>query len=291
MNDNNKPFSIKGTTQILCLLGHPVEHSFSPIMHNPAIQELGLDYAYTAFDVHPNNLEAAVEGIRALNIKGCNVTIPHKETIIPFLDEIEPLAQKIGAINTIKNDDGLLKAKNTDSVGGKKALIEAGCKISDQKIAFIGAGGASRALSFILAEDAREIIIFNRTVQRGKKLALEIQEKMDKNVKGVPLEDKILKKEIQSTDILINTTPIGMYPDINNSPISGAFLHEDLFVFDIVYNPIKTKLLKDAEQIGCEILGGLDMLVYQGALGFEWWTGYKPDVQLMRRALKAHLGI
>ncbi|MFO8020390.1 MAG: shikimate dehydrogenase [Promethearchaeia archaeon] len=287
----NGRFSIKGTTQILCLIGHPVAHSFSPIMHNPALQELELDYVYTAFDVPPRNLEKAVEGLKALNIKGCNVTIPHKEAIIPFLDEIDPLAAKIGAINTIKNDNGTLIAKNTDSIGGKKALKEAGCTISKQKIAVIGAGGASRALNFTLAEEAREIVIFNRTVSRGKNLAKELQNKMEIKARGLSLEQKILKKELEGADILINTTPVGMYPKVDNSPISKDLLHEDLFVFDIVYNPSKTKLLKDAKSVGCDTLGGLDMLVYQGALGFKWWTGHKPNTTLMKKALKKHLGI
>ncbi|MGV9171377.1 MAG: shikimate dehydrogenase [Promethearchaeia archaeon] len=287
----NVSFSIKGTTQILCLIGHPVEHSFSPIMHNPALKELDLDYVYTAFDVHPSDLEKAVNGVRALNIQGCNITIPHKETIIPFLDEIDPLAAKIGAVNTIKNENGKLIAKNTDSIGGKKALKEAGCVISDRKVAFFGAGGACRALSFVLAEDAKEIVIFNRTVSRGKNLAEELQKKMDIKAKGLALDDQSIEKELKDSDILVNTTPIGMHPDVAESPIVKEILHRDLFVFDVIYNPIKTKLLKDAEQIGCKTLGGLDMLVYQGALGFEWWTGHTPNISLMKTALKKHLGI
>ncbi len=287
----NNQFTITGNTHTLCLIGHPVSHSFSPIMHNAQIKELGLDYVYTAYDVHPDNLEKAVIGFKALNIKGINVTIPHKENIMQYLDEIDPIAKKIGSINTIKNEDGFLIARNTDVAGAKKALLDVGCSVPGKKILVLGAGGVARALCFILAEEAEQIILTDLVEDRVMNLAKEVRKKMDVDIKGKISNNLMIKEEIENTDILINATPIGMHPKIDKSPISKEFLHKNLFVFDVVYNPLKTKLMKDASEIGCKILGGLDMLINQGALGFEWWTNKKPNINLMKNKIIEFLGI
>ncbi|MFX1277007.1 MAG: shikimate dehydrogenase [Promethearchaeota archaeon] len=284
-------YIITGHTKTLCLIGHPVEHSFSPIMHNAQIQELGLDYVYIAFDVHPDDLKAAIDGLRALDIKGMNVTIPHKEAVMKYLDEIEPMAEKIGAINTIKNESGHLIARNTDAGGAKKSLLDAGCKIDGKKILCLGAGGVSRALCFILSEEAEKIVLTDIYEERAKKLANEIREKLNVNIEGKKSNENLLKEEIKNADILINGTPVGMYPKTNISPISSKLLHEDLFVFDVVYNPLETQLMKDASEIGCKTLGGLDMLVNQGVLAFEWWTGKTPNSELMKNKIIKFLGI
>ncbi|MBD3196013.1 MAG: shikimate dehydrogenase [Candidatus Lokiarchaeota archaeon] len=283
-------YHISAKTKLLCLIGHPVEHSMSPIMHNAVLKQMGMDFVYVAFSVISKSLKKAVKGIKALNIKGVNVTIPHKQNIIPYLDYIDPLAKNIGAVNTIKNEDGTLKATNTDARGAKDALLNAGCKISGKNIVILGAGGAARALCFTLGEDAELLTIANRTEHKAKELAEEIRKKLDVKVEGYSNNPRIINNLVKKADILINSTPVGMFPDINQIPIPESIIHSDLFVFDIIYNPIKTLLINKAEKVGCNTLGGLDMLVNQGALAFEWWTGKKPDTTIMKNKIIEYMG-
>ena len=282
---------ITSHTNILCVIGHPIEHSMSPIMWNPALQELGLDYIYVAFDVHPDNLEKAMNGIRSLEIKGVNVTLPHKKTIIKYIDEVESLALKIGAINTIKNEEGVLKARNTDASGAKKSLLEMGLDISGKNILILGSGGVSRAIAYILAEEANKIVLTDLIEERATLIADEIKSSMKVDIEGYLSSEDIIEKYIKKADILINATPIGMYPRVDETPVPKDLLHDDLFVFDVVYNPLETKLMKQAAEIGCEILGGLDMLVNQGMLAFEWWLNRKPNKDLMKNQIIEYLGL
>jgi shikimate dehydrogenase len=282
---------LTGKTKVFGLLGHPVEHSMSPTMWNPALRDLGLDYVYVAYDVHPDDLKEAIEGIKALNIKGVNITIPHKENVMKYLDEIDPLAKKMGAVNTIKNEDGYLKARNTDAGGAKKALVDAGCEIEGSNILILGAGGASRAICFTLAKEVNKIILTDIAEEKALNLAKEVRNKLDANIIGKKATDPILEGNIEDADILINATPIGMYPKTDNSPISKELLHSDLFVFDVVYNPLETRLMKAAAEKGCKTLGGLDMLVNQGVLAFKWWTGKDPNKDLMKTQIIEFLGI
>ncbi len=284
-------YIITGTTKVFCLIGHPVEHSFSPIMHNAQIQELGLDYVYVAYDVHPDNLEKAINGMRALGIRGMNVTVPHKENVIQYIDEIDPIAEKMGAVNTIKNDDGILKARNTDAGGAKKSLIDAGCEISGKNILFLGSGGVARSIAYILSEEANKIVLTDIVEEQAIKVAMEIKENMGANIEGKISNSKTITEEIKKADILINATPLGMHPKVDATPISKDLLHSDLFVFDVVYNPLETRLMKDAAEVGCKTLSGLDMLVNQGVLAFEWWTGKTPNSKLMKRKIIDFLGI
>jgi len=282
---------ITSKTKIFCVIGHPIEHSMSPIMWNPALQELGLDFVYLAFDVHPKNLEKAISGIRSLDIRGINVTLPHKETVIKYLDEIDPIALKIGAVNTIKNEEGILKARNTDASGAKKALIDAGCNISGKNIVFLGAGGVARSLAYIMAEESNSIILTDLIEERAIAVANEIKEKMKVNIEGKISNKDTINESLKKADILINATPIGMYPRVEDTPITKDMLNADLFVFDVVYNPLETRLMKEAAEIGCQTLGGLDMLVNQGILAFEWWTNQNPNRSLMKKKIIAFLGI
>ena len=263
----------------------------SPTMWNPALQELGLDYVYVAFDVHPDDLEKAIKGVRVLGIKGLNVTIPHKETIIKYLDEIDPIARKMGAINAIKNDNGVLKAINTDGDGARKSLIDAGCEISGKKILILGSGGVARAICYILSKETEKIILTDIIEERALNLAKEVKDKMNVEVIGKLSSETNIKEEIKDTDILINATPLGMYPKVNATPISKELLKSNLFVFDVIYNPLETKLMREAAEIGCKTLGGLDMLINQGVLAFEWWTGKSPNTELMRNKIIDFLGI
>jgi len=283
--------NINAHTKVFCLIGHPVEHSMSPTMWNPALRDLGLNYVYIACNVHPDNLKNAIKGFKALDIKGINVTIPHKEEVIKYVDEIDPIAQKIGAINTIKNEGGYLIGKNTDAGGAKKSLLDAGCKLEGKKVLCLGAGGVSRALCFVLSEEVEKIILTDLYEERAQKLAKEIKTKIKIDIEAKVSNDSIIKNEIKEVDILINATPIGMFPKIDQSPVPSELLHEGLFVFDVVYNPIETKLMKDAIKMGCKTLGGLDMLVNQGVLAFEWWTGKSPDSKLMKENIIKFLGI
>lgn len=282
---------ISSHTKVLCIIGHPIEHSMSPTMHNPALQELGLDYVYVAFDIHPDKLKQAIDAIRTFDIKGVNVTIPHKEQIIPYLDEVDPIAKKMGAINTIKNENGYLKAKNTDAAGAKKSLLDAGCTIKGKNILFLGAGGVARSIAYILSDDAEKIILTDVIEEKAVNVAAEIKRNMNVNIEGKLASEKIIGQEIKQADILINATPIGMHPKEDTAPISKELLHGELFVFDVIYNPMNTRLMKMASEIGCKALGGLEMLVNQGVIAFEWWTGKSPNSKLMKNKIIEFLGI
>jgi shikimate dehydrogenase len=280
----NNPY--KNTrTKVLCVIGHPIEHSMSPVMHNAALKELSLDFIYLAFDVPPKDLEKAVLGFKKHDIKGINVTIPHKEAIINYLDKIDPLAEKIGAVNTIKDINGQLIGRNTDAFGAKKALIDTGFELTGKKALIIGAGGAARAISFALSDEVDEIFICNKTGERAIKLAKDLKDSTKTNATGRTLSNDVLKSLIEKVDLLINTTPLGMYPDVEKTPIPRKLLADHLFVYDIIYNPLKTQLVKDASEIGCKTLNGIDMFINQGALAFEWWTDMKPNLNTMKEKI------
>ncbi|MBI3040528.1 MAG: shikimate dehydrogenase, partial [Chloroflexi bacterium] len=262
------------------------EHSVSPVMHNAAFEKIGLDYLYLPFRVKKEALGKAIEGMRALNIKGLNVTIPHKVAVLRFLDKLDPLAEKIGAVNTIVNDAGVLTGYNTDASGWLQALLERGVAPEGKNIVILGAGGAARAISFILAERGARLVILNRPsgLDGAKKLANRISRIFTREVEVLALNRENLARVLGKADILVNATRVGMSPDADQTPVDADRLRSGLTVFDIVYNPIKTRLLREAEMAGAEIIGGLDMLVWQGALAFEKWTGQKAPIKLMKEA-------
>lgn len=273
---------ISGKTKVCGIIGDPIEHTMSPVMHNAAFKNKGLDYVYLPFRVKKEELGKAIEGMRALNMRGLNITIPHKIAVIQFLDELDYLAEKIGAVNTIVNNDGVLKGYNTDAVGFLQALRERGVEPKGKRVVILGAGGASKAISFILAERGSSLAILNRTWDKAKICADRISETFQSEVIALKLDGENLATALSGADILVNTTSIGMSPDINETPVTSALLKSGLVVFDIVYNPIKTRLQREAEAIGATIISGLDMLVWQGALAFEKWTGQKAPVNLMK---------
>lgn len=282
--------AISGESRICGVIGDPIEHSMSPVMHNAAFEERGIDYLYIPFRVKKEELGKAIAGMRALNIRGLSVTIPHKVAVIPFLDELDPLAERIGAVNTIVNDDEVLRGYNTDATGFLQALLERGIEPREKNVVILGAGGASRAISFILAERGAHLVILNRLLELdwAEELASRISQIFTKEVEALELNEENLAKVLEKTDILVNATSVGMSPNIGEAPIPAKLLKPGLIVFDIVYNPIKTRLLREAEVAGAETIGGLDMLVWQGALAFEMWTGLKAPVKLMREeAIKA----
>ena len=277
---------IKGSTNIVGLIGHPVEHSFSPPMHNAAFKALEMDYVYTAFDVNPDDLENAVAGAQALNIKGFNVTIPHKIEVMKYLNEIDEVASLIGAVNTIDFKD--LKGYNTDGIGALKAIGEV-TNIKNKNVVIAGAGGASRAISFYIAKyGADKLTILNRNVDKAQKLADDV---LASGLIDDVSSDDIKNMDLKDADILINTTPVGMHPNVDDAPIaSGELMHEDLVVFDAVYNPNETGLLKEAINAGAKPVYGIKMLLYQGAESFEIWTGKKAPIDVMEDALRKTLG-
>ncbi len=276
---------ISGGTRLCGVIGDPVEHTMSPAMHNAAFAQMGLDYVYVPFKVKKVGLGRAIDGMRGLNIRGLNVTIPHKVTVIPLLDKLDPLAEKIGAVNTITNDDGVLTGSNTDAGGFLQALLARGIEPKEKKIVILGAGGASRAISFILAERGAHLVILNRLLELdwAEELAGRLSSFFTQEVKALELVEENLNGVLPAADILVNTTSVGMSPNINETPVPAKLLRPGLVVFDIVYNPIKTRLLKEAETAGAETISGVDMFVWQGALAFEKWTGQKAPLDLMKR--------
>ena len=280
--------STKGSN-IYGVIGDPIEHSLSPQMHNAAFKKLGLNCIYLPFRVTQRNLKSAMMGMRALNIRGFNVVLPHKTAIIKFLDEVDEAAQEVGAVNTILNDEGRLIGYNTDGLGAVRALEEQNEDPSDKRIVLIGAGGAGRAIAFTLARRARSMFILNRTQRRAVKLAKDIERKLGKKILVRSLTRDSLLRTLQDADILVNATLVGMYPRTEQTVATREVLHSGMVVFDIVYNPVKTLLLSEAEAAGARTITGVGMLVHQGAEAFKIWTGHSPSVKVMRRAVMKEL--
>lgn len=280
---------VTGKTKIVGLIGNPVKHSVSPEMHNAAFDETDLDFIYVTFKVKNEYVEEAIKGIKSLNITGANVTIPYKSTVMTHLDEIKSTAEKIGAVNTIVRKNSNLIGHNTDGQGVLKSLEDNVGNVRKKKVMLLGAGGAARAIGFTLADQGVNLTISNRSKRKGEKLATEILEKTGIKVKHVTQEKEKIAEELEEKDILIDSTPVGMHPNENKSILSSEEINENLTVMDIVYNPRKTKLLKEAEKAGAETVSGLEMLVYQGAASFELWTGETPPVEKMFESVEKAL--
>ena len=272
--------------RVFGVFGDPIGHSLSPAMHNAAFSALEMDCVYHAFRVRPEKLEKAILGAEAMGFGGLNLTVPLKETALK-LDCIkpDPLAEKIGAINTVVFEKaGEITGYNTDGLGAKKALLEAAVEIKGSKIVVAGAGGAARAIAFQLAADGAEITIINRTEERAIELAMDISAAaLPGKIKGTGLSG--IKNLLKETDILINTTTLGMHPNTETAIATAEELHSDLIVFDIVYNPLETRLLREAKAAGAKTVSGVLMLVYQGAEAFKLWTGIEPPVELMKKTV------
>jgi shikimate dehydrogenase len=263
---------IDANTSLYGLIGNPVAHSLSPLMHNQAFAATGCNAVYLAFCV--SDPGAALKSIKALNLRGLSVTLPHKLAVMEYLDDIDPTAAKIGAVNTIVNRNGRLMGYNTDCQGAIDAL-QTRTTIDGKSVAIIGAGGAARAIGFGLMAVAKRLTILNRTRKTGEQLAADLQADYS------ALDDC----QVNRYDILINTTPVGMHPDTDATPMAKQALSKDMVVMDIVYNPLNTRFLKEATDSGCRTIGGLDMFVFQGAHQFELWTGKQAPVGVMREAV------
>jgi len=259
------------------LLGYPVGHSVSPSMHNAAFRELDLPHRYSLLETPPRKLEETLEYLKENGFGGANVTIPHKIEVIKHLDMLAPSAEEVGAVNTIENKAGILIGHNTDAAGGMRALTEAYGGLRESKVVLLGAGGAARALAKALAPRVSELVILNRSPEK----AVELAEGLGGNVVGGSLREQEI---IDWADVVINATPVGMKPHTGESPVEPRYLREGQLVFDLVYAPLKTRLLRDAERAGARTLSGLWMLVYQGVEAFKIWTGVEPSAETMYRA-------
>ncbi|ADL13280.1 shikimate dehydrogenase [Acetohalobium arabaticum] len=278
--------------ELVGLFGYPVKHSLSPVMHNTAFSKLDLDYLYLPFEVEPDNLKAAVEGIRGLNLRGVNLTIPHKEAVIPYLDQVSKEAELIGAVNTIKNEAGELIGYNTDGRGFVRSLQEEGFMPQNKNVLIVGAGGAARAVAFQLGlEGVERLYVANRTFKKAEDLVSDIKKGLEmETVQPLPLKQEKLKKIISGIDLLVDTTPIGMHPESDVEPvIEPELIQPDMVVSDLVYNPVETSLLKAAKDRGAKTVSGLGMLVHQGAISFEIWTGKKAPVKLMAETIRDNI--
>ncbi len=281
--------TVTGKTRVCGVIGDPIEHSLSPIMHNAAFEALGLDYVFLAFKVKPAYVADAVDGMRALNIRGLNVTMPHKKTVMANLDRIDLSAQIINSVNTILNKENLLFGFNTDGVGAVKALKENGVELKGRKVLLLGAGGAARAIAYAMAKEADELTVLNRTVKQAQALTKLLEKTANKRIVAGSLSAEDIQQNLRDSDILINATSVGMKPHPEESPVPPKLLRPNLSVMDIVYNPLETKLAKEAKAAGAKVVSGVEMLIYQGAASFEIWTGKSAPVEVMRKAALTHL--
>ena len=280
---------LTGTTKNLAVIGWPIAHSLSPVLQNAAIEKAGIDYVYTALPVKPEDLSSAVNGLKALQFRGWNVTIPHKTAIMELLDEIDEDARIIGAVNTVVNDAGHLKGFNTDVTGFIQALRDKGFDPEDKTVVLLGAGGAARAVVWgLLKAGAQAIRIGVRTPAKVQPLVEEFRQYGTITVKH--WESEAFAAELSTADLLVNTTPLGMTPQVEAMPpVDWSNVKADAFVYDIIYTPAETLFLREAREKGHPTLNGEGMLAGQGAAAFEKWTGVKPDVELMKNKLREAL--
>ncbi|MBI3378046.1 MAG: shikimate dehydrogenase [Nitrospirae bacterium] len=280
---------ISGKTRVIGLLGYPVEHSLSPAIHNAAFEHLRLDCCYVTFPVKPGFLKDAVRSVRALNLAGVNVTMPHKENVIPLLDKVDADASFIGAVNTIVNrsasDGGKLTGYNTDGRGFMKSLSEAQIAVNKKNVLILGAGGASRAIGFYLAKKASALFIYDIDRKKAGKLIGDLK-KIKGNVSFFSYQRSAISSQLDDIDIIINATPLGLKKG-DPLPIDINLLKPRHVVCDLIYK--NTLLLQRASRKGCRTLNGLGMLLWQGAFAFELWTGKKPPVEVMRKELIKNL--
>lgn len=284
-----KQVHITGHTQLTALLGSPVAHSISPLMHNEAFAQLGLDYVYLCFDVNEDSLETAVNGLKAAGIRGFNLTMPNKNLMAQLADRLSPAAQLLGAVNTVVNDNGLLTGYNTDGIGYMRSVQDAGYDVIEKTITVMGAGGAASAICAQAALDGvKKIHIFARPTSRFWERTVKLADTINQTTGCRVLvhehgDTSALRDALQESALLVNGTSVGMAPDTDRTILSDtSLLHPDLIVSDVIYNPRKTRLLAEAEAAGCRTFNGMYMLLYQGAEAFRLWTGLDMPVDVIK---------
>lgn len=265
---------VSASTKLYCVLGNPVTHSKSPLVHNISFTANKIDAVYLAFE--PLDIALAIQSIKTFGIKGASITIPFKQTILPYLDWVEPMSREIGAVNTVVNQEGRLLGYNTDSKAAIDPLIPYG--IQDKKVCIIGAGGAARAMAHGIADKKGQLIIINRSREKGAALAAGY------NAQFIPF-DKIDNIAEIAPDVVINTTSLGMHPHEEALAFPAQYLTPGMIVMDLVYTPLETRLLSVAREKGCITIDGLSMFIAQAAAQFELWTHVKPDTNHMRHAV------
>ncbi len=281
---------INGKTKTCAIIGDPIEHSMSPIIQNAAFRACNLDCVYVAFRVKREDLKEAIKGFRAIGIRGLNVTIPHKVAIMPLLDAVDPVAEAIGSVNTVVNDNGRLTGYNTDAPGFLEPLANREIELKGKNVTVLGAGGAARAVTFMLANEGANLTLLNRTLARAEELANRIESSLKKKIAVLELNGKNLESAVAGADIVVNTTSVGMTPGVNETPVPAGLLRRGMAVYDIIYNPVETRLLREAREKGAVTLNGVEMLAWQGALAFEKWTAYKAPIDIMLQELRKVLG-
>ncbi len=280
---------LSGATVVCGIVGDPIAHSLSPAMQNAAFDAVGLNYVYVPLRLPRGAARIGAESMRALGIRGLNVTVPHKVDILPFLDSVDPQARRIGAVNTILNEDGLLTGFNTDAAGFTEGLSRCNIDVDGAEVVVMGAGGAARAVVFSLYERGALVTILNRDAARAASLARDVSATGLGPVKNGGLTDAELELRLPRAVLLVNTTSVGMHPLEGESSCPRRLLRPDLAVCDIVYNPRDTLLLREAASCGAATIDGVEMLVRQGARAFELWTGVAAPVELMRSVVTEEL--
>lgn len=281
---------IDGKSRVCAVIGNPVEHSLSPALHNAAFAEKRLNMCYVAFRVE--DLAAAVAGVRGLNLLGLSVTIPHKVSILQHLDEVEDTARRIGSVNTVLNQQGRLIGYNSDGMGAVRALEGADLPLAGKKITILGSGGAARAIAFSLGKAValREMVLLGIEVEECRLLAEDLQKALSFPVTWEAMNPEALGRHVPASDGIIHCTPVGMSPHEEQTVLDRQLLRPGQFVFDVVYNPLKTRLLREAESVGCRIVPGVEMFLHQAVFQFELWTGQAAPVDVMRRVVMEALG-
>ncbi len=280
-----------GKTKNLGVMGWPIAHSLSPAMQQAAIEKAGIDYSYIALPVEPQALPQAVAGLKALNFRGWNVTIPHKTAIMPLLDEIDEDAAVIGAVNTVLNEDGRLKGYNTDILGFLRPLQEQGVALEGAKVLILGAGGAARAVLWgMLRNKVASVVLAVRTLEKGEALAQEFRQRTQVEINVSAFGSEAFCQAQAQADLLVNTTPLGMTPKVDAAPpVNWELVKPTAFVYDIIYTPAETRFLREAREHGCPTQNGEHMLAGQGAAALALWTGIEPDADCMCMALRQEL--
>jgi shikimate dehydrogenase len=282
---------IDAKTTVCALFGHPVGHSLSPAIHNAAFEQLDLPFVYVAHDVSPGEVGIALQGVRAMGYRGLSVTIPHKVEAMENVDEVDPTAQGIGCINTVVNEKGRLKGYNSDGLGALGALRDAGADPEGKRILVLGSGGAARAIAVTLACEAppARLAILGVVPEELNRLVADAAQRGRAIVDGCQLTDESLERELAIADVVMHCSPIGMHPKEDASLVPARLLRDDLVVFDAVYNPRQTKLLRETEAAGGRAIQGLEMFLGQAYVQFELWTGQKAPREVMRKVVEANL--
>ena len=278
---------IDSNTNLFCVIGNPIKHSKSPLMHNAALQKAGENGVYVAFDIANDKLKEFIDGFKTMGIKGANVTIPHKENIMKYLDGLTKEAEIIGAVNTIYRDGDKLIGDNSDGKGFILSLMKEGeFDPKDKKVVILGAGGASKAVTIKLADEGvKEIALYDLDEKKAEELVKYIQKMYGEKIKIERINKNDIEEKVKESNLLVNCTPIGM-KESDPELVSEEVFSRNHVVYDLIYNPERTKLLQGAERKGAKVVNGLGMLVYQGAISFERWTGKKPDTEVMFKMIK-----